>query len=391
MIEADRDDMVEPQQMMTAPHHQQFTIGLPANNSEMERRFPLTPEGVALLVEAGFRIKIQQDAGRTIHYSDTQYMRAGAEITTRDSALACDIVLHLAPPQAVDVRKMKRGALLLSLFQPDHQPPEAITEMLRRRVTAIAIDLVVDKSGHTPFADILAEIDGRAAMALCSSLLARPDHGKGILLGGVAGIIPCEVTIIGSGISARAAAMSATGLGAMVRMLDNDIYSLREAARYTGPGTVQSAIHPHVLENALRSADVVITAGPASGFTVGSELVDVMKKGVIIMDIDYDRSPSFPSLPAVDVVSPGNRATAGRVCYKGIGNVVPRTAAMALSNSLLPLLKRMAGHDSTIDSVRLIPELHKAVCTFIGHAVNRRIAELAGVRPVDINFLLNCC
>ncbi len=391
MVENDTHGVVQPQDIQITDRRRRLTVGLPTCNTSRERRFPLTPEGAALLVDSGFSVRIEEGAAATIHYSDTQYISAGAEVTSRDSALACDIVLHLSPIATADSRRLKRGALLLTLLNDTCQDSEAVKELLRRHVTTIALDRITDKNGNTPFADILAEIDGRAAMALCSSLLARPDHGKGILLGGVAGIIPCEVTIIGSGIAACAAALSATGLGAMVRMLDNDIYRLREARHATGPGVVTSAIHPHVLENALRSADVVLATEVSPRYTIGAELVDIMKKGVIIMDLNYDSAPMFPSLEIVDISGAAHKSQRSRVCYTGIGNAVPRTAAMALSNTLMPLMRRIADCESATDTVRLIPEVRNAVVTFMGKAVNRRIAKLAGLRHMDINLLLNCC
>lgn len=391
MIDNDTHGVVQPQEMLTAERRRSLTIGLPAGTSSRERRFPLTPEGAGILVDAGFKVKIEEGAAAPIHYTDAQYMRAGAEVTSRDSALACDIVLHLSPIAIADARRLKRGALLLTLLNDTSQEAAAVKELLRRHVTTIAIDRITDKNGHTPFADILAEIDGRAAIAICSSLLARPDHGKGILLGGVAGIIPCEVTIIGSGIAACAAALSAVGLGAMVRMLDNDIYRLREAGLRTGPGVVTSAIHPHVLENALRSADIVLATEVAPRYTIDAGLVDIMKRGVIVMDLNYDSAPMFPSMETVDINDPTPRRSPERVCYTGIGNSVPRTAAMALSNTLIPLMRRISDCEAATDTVRLIPEVRNAVVTFMGKAVNRRVAKLSGVRHMDINLLLNCC
>lgn len=218
------------------------SIGLPACNNQSERRFPLTPEAVNMLVERGFRICIEQGAAACIHYTDNQYLRAGATVTDRDEALGCDIVIHLAPADTADIAKMRRGAMLLTLLHPEAQKPAAVKALLARHITAIAIDLVEDDKGHTPFADILAEIDGRASLAIASSLLADATRGKGILLGGIAGIIPCETTIIGSGIAACAAARSAMGLGATVKMFDNDVYRLRLAASPSarGPSLRQS-------------------------------------------------------------------------------------------------------------------------------------------------------
>ena len=154
---------------------------------------------------------------------------------------------------------------------------------------------------------------------------------------------------------------------------------------------VTSAIHPHVLENALRSADVVLATEVSPRYTIGSDLVDIMKKGVIIMDLNYDSAPMFPSLEIVDISDIGQKRRNSRVCYTGIGNAVPRTAAMALSNTLMPLMRRIADCESATDTVRLIPEVRNAVMTFMGKTVNRRVAKLAGLRHIDINLLLNCC
>lgn len=159
-----------------------------------------------MLVEQGFTVKMQPDAAASIHYTDNQYARCGVDIVDRDETLLADIVIHLAPLQAFEVRKMRRGALLLCMMNQGQMSRDTILALLERHIITIALDLIQDSYNHTPFADILSETDGRAAIALASSLLADPIHGKGILLGGVAGVVPCEVTVIGSGIAGCAAA-----------------------------------------------------------------------------------------------------------------------------------------------------------------------------------------
>ncbi|WP_289855053.1 hypothetical protein [uncultured Muribaculum sp.] len=390
--DASHTPMPQPVDVTVKPHR--IAIGVPSCATLTDRRFPLTPEAVAMLVARGYCVKIQADAASVIHYSDSQYLRAGAAIVDRDEALRCDIVLHLAPVSAADVKRMRRGAMLLSLLHAEQQSVDAVRELLNRRIVAVAVDLIQDSKGHTPFYDILAEIDGRAAIALASSLLAHPDHGKGILLGGIAGIVPCEVTIIGSDIAACAAASSALGMGAMVRMFDNDVYRLREASRLLAPGLVTSAIHPRVLENALRTADIVIASQVSPRYHVDSDMVDVMKKGVIVMDLDYDCGAAFPSLPAVDIstLSTSNAALAsgGRICYTCPGNAVPRTAAMALSNTFLSLMNDILSCEGVTNVVRMLPGMQRAVYTFLGKPVNRRIAAIVNMRSVDIALLLNC-
>lgn len=368
------------------------SIGLPACNNRSERRFPLTPEAVNMLVERGFRVNIEQGAAACIHYTDNRYARAGASVTDRDAALGCDIVIHLAPADTADIAKMRRGALLLTLLHPEAQKPAAVKALLARHITAIAVDLIEDDKGHTPFADILAEIDGRASLAIASSLLADATRGKGILLGGIAGIIPCETTIIGSGIAACAAARSAMGLGATVKMFDNDVYRLRHAAQSLGPWAITSAIHPKVIDAALRSADVVVVTPTAQPFKVDADMVDTMKKGVLIFDLTTPGGTAFPSLAAIDLA----RASAmeategrkGRACFINAGSAVARTAAMALSNTFMTLMTSIISCEGAANAMRMLPGLQCATYTFLGQVVNPVIARRLGMRNVDISIYL---
>ncbi|MCM1077087.1 MAG: hypothetical protein NC411_06980 [Bacteroides sp.] len=382
----------EEQAQATMTGRRGFTIGLPACNASSERRFPLTPEAAGQLIERGFRVRMQENAAACINYADASYMRVGVEIVTREETLRCDIVVHLAPLTASDVRRMRRGAMLLTLLRPEDQDAETVRELLRRHIIAIAVDLIEDSRGCTPFADILAEIDGRASVAMASSLLADPARGKGILLGGVAGIIPCETLIIGSGIAACAAARSAVGLGSTVRMYDNDVYSLRRAQQELGPWVITSTLHPHTLENALRSADVVIVTPTRDPFAVGSELTGVMKRGVLAFDIASPTGAAFPSMSAVDLAGAMSKAptvSAGaRICYTHAGCAVARTAAMALSNTFLTLMNSIVSCEGVNNALKLLPGMQKATFTFFGRIVNPLVAKAVGMRSVDISIYL---
>ena len=365
-----------------------ITIGLPACNSAAERRFPLTPEGAGMLIERGLKIKMEQGAAATIHYADTAYSRVGVEITQRSEALGCDVVIHLAPVTATDAAAMRRGAMLLTLFHPCHHRKADIKALLDRHITAIALDLIKDPEGHTPLADILSEIDGRAAMAIGGSMLADALHGKGILLGGVAGVVPCETMIVGSGIAACAAAQSAAGAGSVVRMFDNDTYSLRCATRRLGEWAVGSVLHPRTMRAALRSADIIVWTDTPHAPVVDADMVSEMKKGVIIFCLASDPCAIFPSLPCVDLAEASPAMQQGRCCYVNAGSAVPRTAAMALSNTLLTLFTDILDCDGVTNTLRLLPGMQAAACTFMGKPVNPQIAAAAGMRCTDINLFL---
>ncbi|MDE7124938.1 MAG: hypothetical protein K2O12_00440 [Muribaculaceae bacterium] len=381
-----------PQAAEPATARRSVSVGLPAGLSSAERRFPLTPECAGMLVDRGYSVRIESGAAECINYTDYQYARAGVEISSRADVLKSDIVISLAPLSRHDATLLRRGAVLFGLLHADAQDNRALEVLLERGVTAIALDLIGDMRGNMPFADILAEIDGRASIAIASSLLADPAMGKGILIGGVAGIVPCEVTVLGSGIAAVAAARSAVGLGAMVRMFDNDAYRLRDALRQLGPGVVGSAIHRHVLEGALRSADIVIATEAMPYCVIGAEEVAMMKKGVITFDLSHGGKSVFPSLPTVDlaVASPRDNDMVGkrRVCYVNAGNAVPRTSAMALGNTFLTLINDITACDGLTNALKIRPGLRQAVYTYLGRPVNRRIADIMGLRYVDINLFL---
>lgn len=377
----------------TGTRKRHISIGLPRCIDPAERRFPLTPEGAAQLSERGFSVRMEQGAAASIHYPDERYLAAGVEMVSRAETLSCDIVIHMAALNRLDAKGLKRGAMLLTFLKSATADAAAARVLLERHIITVALDMVEDEHGNTPFADILAEIDGRASMAIASSLLADADHGKGILLGGVAGIVPCETLIVGSGIAACAAARSAIGLGAMVRMFDNDVYSLRHTSQELGPWLVTSALHPHTLENALRTADVLIATPTATPFRLHNDVVATMKRGVLTFDLTAAADGSaFPSMIPVDLAMAsdycGCAGTEGRICYVHAGSAVARTAAMALTNTLITFLAEVIADDGLSNALRLHKGMQKATLTFFGKPVNPAIARLCGTRNVDISIFL---
>ncbi|MDE6266404.1 MAG: hypothetical protein K2M07_03530 [Muribaculaceae bacterium] len=374
-----------------ATGHRKFSIGLPRCCNSNEQRFPLTPEGAEVLSDRGFNIYIEKGAADTIHYTDNRYISHGAHIVSRQEALQCDIVIHLAPPEPSDIRMMRRGAVLLTMLHTESQTKEIVRTLLERGIISVALDLIRDESGHRPFADILSEIDGRAAMAIASSLLADAVTGKGILLGGVAGLMPCEVTVIGAGIAGMAAARSASGLGSIVRMFDSNVYRLRSAIRELGPQIIGSALHPSAVAKALTTADVVIVTDTDQMHPIGSNVVAGMKAGVITFDLSEREGATFPSLPTVNLSKArpcDNNADGNRVCYIHAGSAVPRTAAMALSNTLITMLGDLVTLEGVTNALKLSPGMQCAVFTFLGKLTNSRVASAIGMRHMDIKLIL---
>lgn len=375
----------------TAPRN--ISIGLPASTVSADHRFPLTPEGAERLVERGFSVLMEEGAALPIHYSDEAYTRRGVRICRRGDTLHADVVVSLGHLSVHDARQLKRGSLLLGLLYSAESDAATLRVLLERSVIALALENIREASGRRPFADIMQEVAGRAAMSLASSLLADAVQGKGILLGGVAGVVPCEVMIIGSDMGAVAAARTAIGLGATVRIFDNDVYSLRDALGQLGPGAIGSAIHPKVFESALRSADVVVACDALRrDGAVDAPLAEVMKRGVICFDLTMRPGTAFPSLRLVNLneAMPGDNPLGGpaRCCYINAENAVPRTLAMALSNTFVNMLDEILVCDGAPNALRLNASLRKGVFTFLGKCVNPEAARVLGIRAVDIDFLI---
>lgn len=398
----------------TATRQRRASIGLPKCLNRSEKRFPLTPEAVAALTRHGFSVLFEEGAADSIHYSDAAYLKAGARRVGRFETLQADIVIHLAPLAVADIRLLRRGALLLSLANFTRgNAKEVILELMHRRIINIAIDLIRDDAGNRPFGDILSEINGRSALTLAAAMLADPVNGKGILLGGIAGVIPCEVTIIGSCLAACAAARSALGLGAMVRLFDDDVYRLRTALRQLGGGVIGSSIHPHALENALRSADILVITGEGNQLPVEGNVYCILKRKVLVFDLSDHPGTALRGLVPVDLGEFGQdadlRASAyallndrmaasaddpaarplRRPCFVNSGSAVPRTTAMALSDTFITLLNHISSCEGTGAILPLTPGLQEATLTFMGKAVNTEVARLAEVRHTDIRILLS--
>lgn len=378
---------------MAATAPRSISIGLPASSVAADHRFPLTPEGAERLIERGFRVLMEEGAALPIHYSDETYTSRGVEICRREETLRADVVVSLGRISARDASLMKRGALLLGFLNASPADAPVLRVLLERSVIALALENICEPSGRKPFADIMQEVAGRAAVSLASSLLADAVQGKGILLGGVAGVVPCEVMIIGSDMAALAAASTAIGLGAIVRVFDNNVYALRELLGRLGPGAVGSAIHPKVFESALRSADVVVATDTLTrDGIVDATLADRMKRGVICFDLTMRPGTAFPSLRLVNLneAMPGDNSMGApvRYCYINAGNAVPRTLAMALSNTFVNMLDEILVCDGAPNALRLNAALRKGVYTFLGKCVNAEAAAVLGLRAVDIEFLI---
>ncbi len=339
-----------------------FCVGLPANYADNEEtRFPLTPEACGLLTSAGIHVMMEADAGIDISFSDDLYAEYGVEIVDRDKALKADVVLSYAPINATDVGKMKKGATLLCMMGDELFTRTTIQALLDNQITCGCLDNMYSFNDEPIFANIINEIDGRAAILYAQDHLSYLGGGKGVLLAGVAGINPCEVLLIGEGMDICYAAKAALAAGASVTLLNNDISTLQNARQFCGDNLTTLAIHPRVLYNKCTTADVLIMGTTTRPFEFPNKLNRVLKDTAFVLNLKN----SHPSVS------------------------VPRTVAMALSNVLVNFFDEMIIKNGFEGMILSAEGVQGGIVTYHGKLVDKLIASYLGLPGVDIKMMLS--
>lgn len=331
-------------------------IGLPKENFNHERRIGLTPDAVKLLVNNGHRIRIETGAGEGANFSDHQYSEAGAEIVYDAKAVfEANIIYKIAPLTSQEVELMKPKQILLSSIQIKSQQRAYFEALQSKKITFISFDYIQDEYGIFPVVRSMSEIAGSASILIAAELLSNVNDGKGLLMGGISGVPPTDVLILGAGNAGEFAARAAMGLGASVKVFDNSIYRLRRLQNDIHARLHTCVLQPDILMKHLRRADVVIGAIRAEeGRTpcvVTEEMVQVMKSGSVIVDVSIDQGGVFETSDITTHDKPTFiKHEVVHYCVPNIPSRVARTASFALSNIFAPLLLQ-AGKEGGIETL----------------------------------------
>ena len=338
-----------------------LTIGLAGNYPDTEEtRFLLTPEGCGLLTSSGTKIMMENGAATDISFPDSAYTEFGVDIVSREEALKADVVLSYLPLRADDVRKMKEGAALFTMMDESLFDKDVIKALLEKRITAGCLDNMLSFNDEPVFANIVDEIDGRASIIYAQEFLSYVGGGKGVLLAGVAGLNPCEVLVIGDGTAAYSAAKAAMAAGAYVTLMNNDISALQTARQYCGDSLNTVAIHPRVLYNKVKGADVILIGECTRPFEFPKNLSIAIKDTVYVMNFDETK----PSLS------------------------VPRTVAMVLSNVLVNFFGDTIIKGGIDGLVGGTPGVQVGIVTYKGKLVDKLVASYLNLPSVDIKVML---
>lgn len=371
-----------------------LSIGIPKEDATIETRLALTPEGVSILTEEGHNVYIERGAGEPMSYSDLQFSEAGAWLVDNAAdVFSADIVLKITPPTMAEIHMMQDRSTILSMLQLNKLTAECILLMMKKKMNAIAYELIKDEQKAHPVVSSISEIEGSTAIAVAAELLTNERGGKGLLLGGVAGISPTEVLILGAGITGTVAARTALALGAQVKIFDHDINKLRKIQHYLHQQVFTSVIHPAVLFKALSTADAVIGnlryIYGSERFMVSEDLVKTMKQGSVIIDLSIDQGGCFETSEYKTIQHPTfEKHGVIHYCVPNISARVGRTASMALSNIFAPMLLKVGYSGSITQAINQSSGFRSGAYVYGGVLVNRLIGEHYKISSNDIALLL---
>jgi len=369
-------------------------IGIPKETSFNENRIALTPEAVGVLIANGHEVCIEADAGRGANYSDKDYSEAGAKIVYDKKAIFdCPVIVKSAPVSEEDCELLKPNTYIISPIHLAVMKKEILEKMIDKRVTALSFENLKDDSGHNPIVRSMSEIAGSAVMLVAGQYLSNANHGKGVLVGGISGIPPTKVIIIGAGIVGEYAARTALAMGASVKIFDNSIYRLKRLQNNIGVRLWTSVIEPKILGKQLKTCDVAIGAlSGASGRTpvvVSEEMVSSMRPGSVIVDVSIDHGGCFETSMVTTHKQPVfSKFDVIHYCVPNIPSGFARTASQAISNVLMPLLLE-TGEDGGVDNIVWHKiNIRSGIYIFKGSLTNVHLSERFGLKYTDLNLMI---
>lgn len=386
-----------PQEEMleTGRKRKKLIIGIPLEDPKTENRLALTPEAVELLVGNGHDILIEKGAGENASYSDTDFSENGGFIVdTREKVFSADVILKVAPLTLKEINFLKGNQLVISSLEIAKQSKKIINALVRKKVTAIAFENIMDRYEQYPVVRSMNEIAGITSVLIAAEYLSNVRGGKGVMLGGITGITPAEVVILGAGTAAEYASRAALGLGATVKIFDQSVHHLGELQKSVGRRLQTSVFHPRVLEKNLKSADVVIGALSLPGsqkahYYITGDMVKVMKKGSVIVDISIDQGGCVETSECRTHKDPVfERHGVVHYSVSNIPSRVARTASIALSNVFVPILLELGKSGGIKAHLKDNRGLRKGVYLFNGILTNSIIGDKFGLLSKDIDLLL---
>jgi len=370
-----------------------MTIGVPKEVKDHEARVGLLPSGVKTLTEAGHQVLAQASAGVGSSLPDEEYRQAGAKIvaTAQELWSQSDLVVKVKEPQPAEYPFLRPG---LTLFTYLHLAPlpELTDALLAARVNSVAYETIRESDNSLPLLTPMSEVAGRMAVQVGAQYLEAPNGGRGILLGGVPGVAPANVVILGGGIVGHNAAKMAVGLGAHVTIIDKNLNRLRELDDIYSSQIVTLASNVYTITESLRHADLVVGAvlipGASAPKLVRRDMIPLMKKGSVIVDVAIDQGGCVETAHATTHTDPIYFVDGVlHYCVSNMPAAVPHTSTFALNNATFPYLLDLANRGLKA-AVEHSEALREGVNTYNGYVVYPAVAESQGKTWKDLSAVI---
>src|SRR5580693_5472271 len=372
----------------------QLHIGIPKETAFQENRIALTPEAVSVLVSNGHEVVIEHNAGEAAHYRDKDYGEAGAKIVyERAEVFRAPMLLKAAPVIEEDLPLLQLNQVIISPIHLSALKASLLEKMMEKRISAISFENLKDDSGSYPIVRSMSEIAGSAVMLVAGQYLSSANHGKGALLGGISGIPPTKVIILGAGIVGEYAARAALALGASVKVFDNSVSRLKRLQNNIGFRIYTSVIEPRILAKQIKTCEVAVGAlSSQSGRTpvvVTEEMVSNMRPGSVIIDVSIDRGGCFETSEITTHEQPVfQKYGVIHYCVPNIPSGFARTASHAISNVLMPLLLEAGEEGGFENLVWHKIHLRSGIYLFKGALTNFHLSQRFDLKYTDLNLLI---
>lgn len=387
--------MPKEEHLETAVKNRRITIGIPSDTKEDEKRVALTPESVNLLVESDNEVIVQKGAGLGANYSDKDYNENGAIMTDSPARVySADVVIKVAPFTEKETDYLKGNQVVMSYLNVLKLKEETLGKLIRKKVTALAFEKIRDSNGVMPVVESMGEITGVTSILIASDYLSNHHGGKGVMLGGITGVTPTEVVIIGANTAGEYAARAAIGLGSQVRVFDNSLHRLRRFQNLIGQRLQTSVFHPQVMKKALVSADVLIGAIELDDlrpwYFITEDMIRSMKKGSVVIDLSIDRGGCIETTECRALRDPVYEKH-GVIHFSAwnLPSRVARTASIALSNVFTPLLQSMADAGGITQLLKNDPGLRNGAYLYNGMLTNETLGQKFGILSKDLDLLIS--
>lgn len=372
---------------------QNWFIGMPLAPRE-ESRIPLIPSAVRVLTGRGYKVMIESKAGNKAGYSDQEYSENGATVAySKDELYQADIILQCFPPTMETIEHMKTDQMLISPLHVGSMKVELIEAMKKKRVIGMAMEYMQDRDGSFPIVRILSELAGTGAVLQGAQLMTAEYGGAGVLFGGISGVPPARVVVLGAGIVAESAIRAAMGLGAQIFVLDNNVYKLMRLQNILGQRLATSVLDPTTLTAQLRDADIVIgaihSAEGRAPMVVSEEMVMGMKEGSVIVDVSIDQGGCFETSRPTTLEDPYyEKHGVIHFAVPNISSNYPKTASRAISNILSPIFIEAAGAHGIDRFILECEGLAHGIYLFRGSVTNQYLSSKFGMKYTALELLM---